>query len=180
VERTLLNFLGHLCGIASKTNAFVKKIRPYSTRILDTRKTTPLWRDLEKQAVLAGGGKNHRMGLYDAIFVKENHRPYGQLGQLRKFPHRFEIEVRDLREMVEALILRPAVILFDNFTPADLKKAVKLARKANPKIILEASGGVTLENVKNFAATGVDQISVGSLTHSVKAIDLSLLVRTAY
>lgn len=171
VERTMLNLLQHLCGIATQAKEFVK--RAGKVKILDTRKTTPLWRDLEKYAVKCGGGFNHRMGLYDAVFVKENHRPYGNL---RKLKTGFEIEVRNIRELMEALMLQPAVILFDNFKPSELKMAVEIARTANKKVKLEASGGVTLENISSYARTGVDQISIGSLTHSVKAIDLSLLL----
>lgn len=173
-ERTALNFLGHLCGIATRTREYVKKAK--GVRILDTRKTTPLWRALEKYAVKCGGGTNHRMGLYDAVFVKENHRCHGDLNHLRKVPGRFEIEVRNVREMMESFMLQPKVILFDNFSPEKLREAVRIARRCNPKIILEASGGITLENVAAYARTGVDQISVGSLTHSVKALDLSLLI----
>lgn len=171
-ERTLLNLLQHLCGIATTTREFVKKAK--GVRILDTRKTTPLWRELEKYAVKCGGGHNHRMGLYDAVFVKENHREFGNL---KKLKGKFEIEVRNLRELSEALMLRPQVILFDNFSPAALKKAVKVARRSRPKIILEASGGINLQNVAAYAKTGVDQMSLGLLTHSVKAVDLSLLIK---
>jgi nicotinate-nucleotide pyrophosphorylase (carboxylating) len=176
-ERTALNFLGHLCGIATRTRDFVSRVKGTSVRILDTRKTTPLWRALEKYAVKCGGGTNHRMGLYDAVFVKENHRRFGDLEKLKKIPRNFEIEVRSLKELEEALALKPRVILFDNFTPAALKRAAALARKRDPQVILEASGGVTLENVRAFARTGVDQISSGALTHSVKALDLSLLIQ---
>ncbi len=175
-ERTVLNLLSHLCGVATRTRQFVEKVKKYPVFILDTRKTMPLWREAEKYAVKAGGGKNHRMGLYDAIFVKENHRPYGQLARLRQYAGKFEIEVRNLRELTEAFILRPRVILLDNFKPHLLREAVMLARKTHPEIILEASGGVTLQNVGQYAATGVDWISVGSLTHSVPAIDFSLLI----
>ena len=175
-ERTTLNFLGHLSGIATLTQEFVKRVKGFKVDILDTRKTTPLWRELEKQAVRAGGGANHRSGLFDAIFVKENHRPFGDLKKLRRVPKQFEIEVRNERELVEALALQPRVILLDNFKPGPLKKAVELVRQLNPKIILEASGGITLKNIRAYAATGVDQISIGSLTHSVKSVDFSLLI----
>lgn len=218
-ERTVLNFLGHLSGIATRTREFVNRANsphpalspearggmikenfptlprseetkrfpspPLGERgrvrgqvfIFDTRKTTPGLRLLEKYAVKIGGGENHRAGLYGEIFVKENHRPYGRLNILKKFPRKFVIEVRNRRELHQALKLRPRLILFDNFRPDDLRKAVQVARKADPKVILEASGGVTLENVSKFAACGVDQISVGSLTHSVKAVDFTLLVK---
>lgn len=176
-ERTLLNFLGHLSGIATKTRQFVQRVKGFPVLILDTRKTTPLWRELEKQAVSLGGGKNHRMGLYDAIFVKENHRVHGDLKKLEKHRHEFEIEVRNLQELKAALKLSPRVILFDNFKPAALHRAVQMARAVRPEVILEASGGITLENVAHYAAMGIDWISIGSLTHSVRAIDFSLLVQ---
>ena len=175
-ERTALNLLGHLCGVASLTRQYVKQVKRYGVSILDTRKTTPLWRDLEKQAVKSGGGKNHRMGLYDRIFVKENHRPQGRLGRLRQVPKQFEIEVRNQRELAEALLLSPKVILLDNFSISELKKAVKWVRKSKRKVILEASGGITLGNVTKVAQTGIDWISSGALTHSVKNIDLSLIM----
>ena len=176
-ERTLLNFLGRLSGIATLTRRFADKVRRCRVSILDTRKTTPLWRELEKLAVKTGGGKNHRRGLYDAVFVKENHRPYGDLKNLRRAAGKFEIEVRNFRELAEALMLRPGAVVFDNFRPRELAKAVKTARRAHPRIRLEASGGVKLSNVVSFARTGVDQISIGALTHSAKALDFSLLVK---
>jgi len=175
-ERTALNLLARLCGIAMLTQEFVKRVKGSPVLILDTRKTTPLWREIEKYAVRMGGGKNHRFGLHDAIFVKENHRLFGPLKPLRHYRGRFEIEVRNLRELREALPLEPGVILFDNFNPGQLRAAVKLARKKHPQVILEASGGMTLENISHYAAMGVDWISVGALTHSAKPIDLSLLV----
>ena len=175
-ERTALNFLGRLSGIAALTRQFVDQVKGFKVAILDTRKTTPLWRELEKEAVRIGGGKNHRFGLFDGLFVKENHRPFGNFKKLRRFPKQFEIEVRNYKELIEAVVLQPHTILFDNFKPGPLKKAVNLARKLNPEILLEASGGITLNNVRAFAATGVDQISIGALTHSVKSIDFSLLL----
>ncbi|MBI3313639.1 MAG: carboxylating nicotinate-nucleotide diphosphorylase [Candidatus Omnitrophica bacterium] len=176
-ERTVLNFFGHLSGIATLTRRFVERVKRDPVLVLDTRKTTPLWRELEKYAVRVGGGKNHRMGLYDAVFVKENHRPYGNLERLKKFSGKFEIEVRNIKELKEALKLHPRVILFDNFSPLNLRRGVQIARHAHPQIILEASGGITLENVVHYAAMGVDWISIGSLTHSVKSIDFSLLIK---
>ncbi len=175
-ERTALNFLGHLSGIATKTQGFVRRVKRFKTQVLDTRKTTPLLRKFEKYAVKTGGGINHRMGLYDAVFVKENHRVYGDLKKLRTLRGKFEIEVRDLRELTEALMLKPAVILFDNFDPADLRAAVRLARKCDSRILLEASGGITEKNIARFAAAGVDRISAGALTHSVRSLDFSLLM----
>lgn len=172
IERVLLNFLGHLCGIATATRDFTGRVKPFHTRIFDTRKTTPLWRELEKYAVRAGGGRNHRMNL-SALFVKENHRGYGKLKKLAR-RRDFVIEVRNSKEVDGALTLRPRVILLDNFRPAQLKRAVKIIRRQNRRVQIEASGGVTLANVRQVARTGVDRISVGSLTHSVKAIDFSL------
>lgn len=176
-ERTALNFLAHLSGIAAKTKLFVDAVKGHPVLILDTRKTTPLWRELEKYAVRCGGGKNHRMGLYDAVFVKENHRLYGDLRKLEHVRGQFEIEVRNQAELREALRYQPRVILFDNFTPARLNQAVHFCRKVSPETTLEASGGITLENVAHYAAMGVDWISVGALTHSVKAQDYSLLLK---
>ncbi|HTL48214.1 MAG TPA: carboxylating nicotinate-nucleotide diphosphorylase [Verrucomicrobiae bacterium] len=176
-ERTALNLLGHLSGIATMTRAFVDAVKGYPVLILDTRKTMPLWRELEKYAVRAGGGRNHRMGLYDAVFVKENHRPYGDLKKLSGFKGSVEIEVRNREELREAVKLHPRVILFDNFPPFRLKQVVQIARRLAPETILEASGGITLENVGHYAAMGVDWISVGALTHSVRSLDFSLLLK---
>lgn len=175
-ERVALNFLGHMAAIATQTQKFVAHVQRNSVLILDTRKTMPLLREFEKYAVCMGGGKNHRMGLYDAIFVKENHRPFGDLAKLKQYRNRFEIEVRNLQELREALTLSPRIILFDNFRPSELRKAVRLARATKPEILLEASGGITLHNVAHYAAMGVDWISVGALTHSVPSLDFSLLV----
>jgi len=175
-ERTMVNFIGHLSGIATMTRRFVNKVKKYPVLILDTRKTTPIWRELEKVAVQVGGGRNHRQGLDEFLFVKENHRTHGDLKKLRHHPHTFEIEVRSLGELWEAIGFRPKVILLDNFTPKEAKRAVEIVRKEAPEVLLEASGGITLENVRKFAAAGVDTISVGSLTHSVKAVDFSLLI----
>ena len=175
-ERTMVNFIGHLSGIATKTRQFVNRVKKYPALILDTRKTTPLWRELEKVAVQVGGGHNHRQGLDEFIMVKENHRIHGDLKKLRRHPGQFEIEVRSMGELWEAIGLKPQVMLLDNFTPKEAKRAVAIVRKEAPGILLEASGGITLENVRKFAAAGVDTISVGSLTHSTKAVDFSLLI----
>ncbi len=175
-ERVALNLLARLCGVATLTHQFVERVKGFPVLILDTRKTTPVWREVEKYAVRMGGGKNHRMGLYDAIFVKENHRVFGNLKSLARARGRFEIEVRNLKELREALLMEPGVILCDNFTPDFLRKAVKLSRRKHPQIILEASGGITLENAAHYAAMGVDWISVGALTHSAPSINLSLLM----
>lgn len=175
-ERVALNFLGRLSGIATLTAAYVERVRGTRAKIFDTRKTTPLLREFEKYAVKSGGGINHRFGLYDAVLVKENHRRFGNLSKLRTAKGNFEIEVRNLKELSEALALGPRVILFDNFSPARLKEAAGLVRKVNPRIILEASGGITLANVRAFAAAGVDRLSSGALTHSPRSLDFSLLI----
>ncbi len=176
VERTMLNFISHISGVATKTRQFVDKIKKYPVLLLHTRKTTPLWRELEKVAVEVGGGRRHRPGLDSFILVKENHRPYGRLPKLKRHKRDFEIEVRDLEELREAIALKPKVILLDNFPPKEIKRMVEIVRKEDPEIILEASGGITLENVRKYAAAGVDTISVGALTHSVKDVDFSLLI----
>ena len=177
-ERTALNFLTRLSGIATLTARFVDAVVPYGAVILDTRKTTPGWRKLEKYAVRCGGGRNHRLGLFDMVLVKDNH--IDACGSLSKAVRRvraagvkipIEVEVRNLRELEEALSLGVDRILLDNFDLPTLREAVRLARG---KVPLEASGGVTLENVAQIAACGVEFISVGAITHSAPALDLSL------
>lgn len=177
-ERTALNFLTRLSGIATLTARFVDAVVPYGAVILDTRKTTPGWRKLEKYAVRCGGGRNHRLGLFDMVLVKDNH--IAACGSLSKAVRRvraagvkipIEVEVRNLRELEEALSLGVDRILLDNFDLPTLREAVRLARG---KVPLEASGGVTLENVAQIAACGVEFISVGAITHSAPALDLSL------
>lgn len=172
-ERVLLNLIGHLSGIATQTEQFVQKVEGTKCRIIDTRKTTPLWRELEKAAVLAGGGFNHRIGLFDYILVKENHRRFGSLKKLRG---KFEIEVRDFDELMEAFDLGAEVAMLDHFSPAQAKKAVQLRNRISPQTFLEASGNMTLKTVRSYAVAGVDTISVGALTHSVVSHDFSLLI----
>ncbi|HCM41765.1 MAG TPA: carboxylating nicotinate-nucleotide diphosphorylase [Candidatus Omnitrophica bacterium] len=172
-ERVLLNLIGHLSGIATQTAQFVQKVEGTKCQIIDTRKTTPLWRELEKAAVLAGGGFNHRFGLFDYVLVKENHHRFGNLKQLRG---KFEIEVRDFDELMEAFDLGAEVAMLDHFTPAQAKKAVQLRNRISPQTFLEASGNMTLKTVRAYAVAGVDTISVGALTHSVVAHDFSLLI----
>ena len=177
-ERTALNFLTRLSGIATLTAAFVEAVAPYRAVILDTRKTTPGWRYLEKYAVRCGGGRNHRMGLYDMVLIKDNH--IAACGSIAEAVRRVraagvevpvEVEVRNLEELREALDLGVDRILLDNFPVEEIAAAVRIA---GGRVPLEASGGVTLDNVTEIAATGVDYISVGSLTHSAPALDLSL------
>jgi nicotinate-nucleotide pyrophosphorylase (carboxylating) len=181
-ERVALNFLQRLCGIATLTRQFVDAIGNHPAKILDTRKTTPGLRALEKAAVVAGGGVNHRFGLYDMVLVKDNHlATFGGLSsfadriqQLRQErPNiRIEVEADDLEQArAFAEVKGVDVILLDNMTPAQMREAIAL-RKNN--IQLEASGGITLKNVKRIAATGVDYISIGGLTNAARAIDISL------
>jgi nicotinate-nucleotide pyrophosphorylase (carboxylating) len=181
-ERVALNFLQRLCGIATLTRQFVDAVGNSSVKILDTRKTTPGLRGLEKAAVVAGGGGNHRFGLYDMVLVKDNHLATfegltslaGRIRQLRQErPNiRIEVEADDL-EQVRAFVELDGidVILLDNMTPAQIREAIALRRDG---IKFEASGGVTLKNVNRIAATGVDYISIGSLTHAARAIDVGL------
>jgi nicotinate-nucleotide pyrophosphorylase (carboxylating) len=186
-ERTALNLLGHLSGVATLTARFVDAIAGTNARILDTRKTTPGLRALEKAAVAAGGGSNHRAGLYDAILVKENHVAVagGLAEAVRRARARepelpVEAECRDLGEIEEALDAGAERLLLDNMKPAELERAVELrdaaVRAHGPAATLEASGGVTLDTVAAVAASGVDFISVGALTHSAPALDLSMLL----
>src|SRR3954469_8982448 len=179
-ERTALNLLGHLSGVATLTARFVRAIEGSGARILDTRKTTPGLRALEKAAVAAGGGTNHRMGLYDAILIKENHAALaGGVGEAVRRAREaqpdlpIEVECRDLDEVRQGAEAGADRLLLDNMSPAELREAVAAARGSNgPE--LEASGGVTLETVAEIAAIGVDFISVGALTHSAPALDLSM------
>jgi nicotinate-nucleotide pyrophosphorylase (carboxylating) len=179
-ERTALNLLGHLSGIATLTARFVDAIEGTGARILDTRKTTPGLRALEKAAVAAGGGANHRMGLYDAILIKENHAALaGGVGEAVRRARKaqpdlpIEVECRELDEVRQGAEAGADLLLLDNMTPAELRQAVAAAGGENgPE--LEASGGVTLETVGEIAATGVDFVSVGALTHSAPNLDLSM------
>lgn len=181
-ERTALNFLQRLCGVATQTRRYVEAVKPHATRILDTRKTTPGWRWLEKHAVACGGGTNHRMGLYDMAMVKDNHLlAEDAQADLQaaidavKAEHpkmRVELEADTLAQVERFLDLRGLdVILLDNMSTEAMREAVEMAKG---RVELEASGGVTLERIAEIAATGVDYISSGALTHSVRSLDLSL------
>ncbi len=178
-ERTALNLLGRLCGVATLTQDYVDAVRGARARIADTRKTTPGLRALEKYAVRCGGGLNHRFGLDDAILIKDNHvAACGSVGEaLRRAKAaaghlmKVEVEVDSLVQLQEALAFDPDVIMLDNFTLQDLREAVAIA---GGRVVLEASGGVTLESVKAIAETGVDVISVGALTHSPRCLDIGL------
>ena len=191
-ERVALNFLSLLSGISTITREFQKRTKGTPARIFDTRKTTPNLRELEKYAVRVGGGSNHRKKLSDAILIKDNHLRAGKyfykkhvdrqkleelIFKLKKERHlTIEIEVENLREFKEVLVYKPDIIMLDNFPVKNMKRAVKIRNRSFPKISLEASGGVNLSNVKKIAATGVDMISVGMITHSPCAIDFSLKI----
>ncbi|HSS03869.1 MAG TPA: carboxylating nicotinate-nucleotide diphosphorylase [Solirubrobacterales bacterium] len=188
-ERTALNFLGHLSGIATLTARFVEAVSGTGARILDTRKTTPGLRALEKAAVVAGGGQNHRMGLYDAILIKENHVALAGglakavLAARSKQPGLpVEVECRSVLESGYALGTGADRLLLDNMEVGELREAVALrdaARGGGDGPALEASGGVTLETVRQIAETGVDFISIGALTHSAPTLDFSMLIEPA-
>jgi nicotinate-nucleotide pyrophosphorylase (carboxylating) len=190
-ERTALNLLTHLSGVATLTAEFVTRVAHTKAKILDTRKTTPLWRDLEKYAVKCGGGENHRRALYDMVLIKDNHLalwgtqdPAGAVNAARaKYPQlNIEVEVVDLAGLKHVCAhSQPQFVLLDNFSVANLREAVTWCekyfseeKKNNSRPLLEASGGVTLETVTAIAETGVDRISVGALTHSAKILDASL------
>ena len=180
-ERVALNFLQRCCGIASQTREWVNLVQAYPVRLLDTRKTTPLLRSLEKYAVRMGGGFNHRMGLDDAVLIKENHiRLAGGLSEAvvacrTRVSHlcKIEVEVQTLDQLEEALSLAVEIVMLDNFSPAQAREAVE---KVGGRCLIEASGGITRENLLEYAPTGVDFISIGALTHSFRSSDISLLL----
>src|SRR5689334_7648055 len=176
-ERTALNLMQRASGIATMTRRFVDAVAGTGAGIYDTRKTAPGLRALDKYAVVAGGGENHRIGLHDMFLVKNNH--IDRAGSIAKaverirergMPQKIMVEVRDMRELDEALALAPDYILLDNMNPDQLREAVQ---RTNDHVPLEASGGITLDTVRAVAETGVDRISVGALTHSVTALDIS-------
>ena len=183
-ERTALNFVQHLSGVATLTARYVAAVEGLKTRICDTRKTTPLLRKLEKDAVVHGGGSNHRFDLSNGVLIKENHIAAAggiaeAVAKVRNGAHhlmRIEVEASSLKEFDEALAAGADVILLDNMPVDDMRKAVRRAR--GRKVLLEASGNASLKNVRAMAETGVDVISVGALTHSAPAADLSLLIKT--
>jgi nicotinate-nucleotide pyrophosphorylase (carboxylating) len=185
-ERTALNFLQHLSGIASHTRHYVDAVAGLACQVLDTRKTLPGWRLLEKYAVRCGGGHNHRLGLYDGVLIKDNHLAAIGRGikEIRKAVEAaravvgpnmpVEVEVDDLDELDEALRCGPDIVLLDNMPPDQLREAVQRRDSLSPRTRLEASGGVTLTTVRAIAETGVDRISIGALTHSSPALDIAL------
>lgn len=199
-ERLLLNLLGRLSGVATLTRQYVDAIAGTSARIYDTRKTTPGWRRLEKYAVRCGGGHNHRMGLYEAVLIKDNHialaaresgdpkhTPSQAVNTARRFLAELfaddaprlqstivEIEVDTLDQLADVLPAGPDIVLLDNMTPDQLRQAVAMRDEVNPQVQLEASGGVNLTTVRAIAETGVERISVGALTHSAVSLDVAL------
>jgi nicotinate-nucleotide pyrophosphorylase (carboxylating) len=196
-ERTLLNMLGRLCGVATLTRTYVDAIAGSKARLFDTRKTTPGWRRLEKYAVRAGGGWNHRLGLFDGVLIKDNHLALGAtdaagryspaeaIDRCRQFiasmaagPGRgellIEIEVDTLAQLEEVLPKHPDIVLLDNMQPAELRAAVARRDALAPEVQLEASGGVNLQSIAAIALTGVDRISTGALTHSAPWLDIAL------
>jgi nicotinate-nucleotide pyrophosphorylase (carboxylating) len=188
-ERTALNFLQRLSAVASLTRAYVDQVADLPCRILDTRKTTPGWRLLEKYAVRCGGGQNHRMGLYDGVMLKDNHLAAlarsgageGTIaGAVRAVRQQYgtsvplEVEVDTLEQLDEALDAGPDVVLLDNMSLDQLREAVQRRNRDAPGVLLEASGGINLTTLRGIAETGVDRISVGALTHSAPALDIGL------
>jgi nicotinate-nucleotide pyrophosphorylase (carboxylating) len=183
-ERVILNLMQHLSGIATLTRNYVDAIQGTQARVLDTRKTVPGLRALEKYAVLCGGGTNHRLDLASGILIKNNHIALGgglrtaltHALERRQRGQRVQVEVRNARELDEALEFGAEAILLDNMTPAQVRDAVARIRAEKRWIPIEASGGIVLENIRAFAETGVDFISVGALTHSAKAADISMKI----
>ena len=195
-ERTILNFMGRLSGISTLASQFVAKTHGTSARILDTRKTTPAWRHLEKYAVVCGGAHNHRIGLYDAMLIKDNHLAFAEehvdnpiatavararnwiVENAQRLPHGtntiVQIEVDRLDQLEQALNLPVDIILLDNMSPQLMARAVALRNERAPQIQLEASGGINLQTVERIAKTGVDRISAGAITHSAVNFDIGL------
>jgi nicotinate-nucleotide pyrophosphorylase (carboxylating) len=184
-ERTVLNFLQRLSGVATLTRRFVDAVAGTRAAIFDTRKTTPGWRVLEKYAVTVGGGRNHRMGLFDQVLIKDNHRAMmarenvllSDVVELTRAKHPdmlIEVEADDADDVRDALASDVDIILLDNMTPDAMRRATALADDSKRRPLFEASGGVTIEDVRAIGRTGVDRISVGALTHSAKALDIAI------
>jgi nicotinate-nucleotide pyrophosphorylase (carboxylating) len=189
-ERLVLNLLSRMCGVATLTARYVAELRGTGVRLYDTRKTTPGWRRLEKYSVRMGGGHNHRTGLYDGFLIKDNHLALGHLSpgeavvmakqwaggdtDLAGVPEMVEVEVDSLSQLIEVLPLSPDIVLLDNFQPVDLRRAVELRNEIAPGVELEASGNVKLDTLRQIAATGVERISSGALTHQAVWLDLGM------
>lgn len=182
-ERVSLNILQRLSGIATLTNMFVERVHGLSVKIVDTRKTTPGLRFMEKYAVRIGGGINHRFGLFDGILIKDNHiEAVGSITEALRLSRggqhlaKIEVEVENLNDLKEAVEAGAGIVMLDNMSIKDMKKAVKIVRGSKRNIIIEASGNITLNNVREIAETGVDLISIGALTHSATAADISMKI----
>jgi nicotinate-nucleotide pyrophosphorylase (carboxylating) len=185
-ERVALNILQRMSGVATLTRQYVRAIEGTNAQIVDTRKTTPGLRLLEKYAVTVGGGKNHRMGLDDGVLIKDNHIALAggiteavqaakeKVGHL----HKIEVEVTNWAQLREAIEAGADIIMLDNQTPEEAAKLVGMSRDLNPRVMIEASGGMDLDRVRSFAEAGVDLISVGRLTHSARAVDISFKIQT--
>jgi nicotinate-nucleotide pyrophosphorylase (carboxylating) len=189
-ERVALNFLQHLSGIATLTRKYVEAVAGTNAKIVDTRKTTPGLRALEKYAVSVGGGHNHRMGLDDSVLIKDNHIALaGGVGEAVRRAreaaghlHKIEVEVATLDQVKEALAAKADILLLDNMMPETIRQAVQLVSShelGERRTLLEASGGITLSNVRDYAEAGVDMISIGALTHSAPAVDISFKIKPA-
>lgn len=186
-ERVALNLIQRMSGIATLTRSYVKAVEGTRAQIIDTRKTTPGLRMIEKYAVTIGGGKNHRMGLDDGVLIKDNHialaggitaavsAAKAQVGHL----HKVEVEITNWAQLREAIDAGAEIVLLDNQTPEEAEKLVRMARDIDPKVIIEASGGMDLDRVRSFAEAGVDLISVGRITHSARAVDISFKIQIA-
>jgi len=185
-ERTCLNFIQHMSGIATLTGKYSKIASPYGVKIVDTRKTKPMLRKIEKYAVLCGGGFNHRFGLFDGILIKDNHIAAAggvlkAIGSIRaSVPHtlKIEVEVKDFDELDQALEGKADIIMLDNMDPDEMRQAVKTIRGKRGETTIEASGNVNLDTLEDICKTGIDIVSVGALTHSAPAIDFSLELAT--
>jgi nicotinate-nucleotide pyrophosphorylase (carboxylating) len=198
-ERTLLNLIGRMSGIATLTAQYVVAIAGTKARVYDTRKTTPGWRRLEKYSVRCGGGHNHRLGLFDGVLIKDNHLALGRQGpqaarytpaeavlKAKQFLQQYgagqerftemlvEVEVDSLMQLREVLPAAPDIVLLDNMSPATMREAVAIRNELAPQVELEASGGITLESIRSVAETGVERISSGALTHSAIVLDVAL------
>jgi nicotinate-nucleotide pyrophosphorylase (carboxylating) len=186
-ERVALNLIQRMSGIATLTRAYVKAVEGTRAQIVDTRKTTPGLRMLEKYSVLIGGGKNHRMGLDDGVLIKDNHialaggitEAVSAAKSLVGHLHKIEVEITNWAQLREAIEAGAEIVMLDNQTPEEAEKLVKMARDMNPHVIIEASGGMDLDRVRAFAEAGVDLISVGRLTHSARAVDISFKIQIA-
>ena len=184
-ERVALNLLQRLSGIATQTRRFVRAIEGTDAQIVDTRKTTPGLRMLEKYAVVAGGGRNHRFGLDDGVLIKDNHIALAggvraaveSARQMVGHLHKIEVEVSTDRDLREAIESGADIILLDNQTPESTARLVAAARELKPEVTLESSGGITIDNVRDYALAGVDLISIGALTHSARAMDISFKIQ---